>query len=133
MLQIARLSPKLLGDSRDLVESFVRNQITPDGAFCNRAGESDLYYTVFGLDSLVALQSQPPVDEISGYLRTLGDGDGLDFVPRPRLPGGVAVDERGEPDVGTNPLERLDQVAGVDLHPAGFVWDEEDEVQSYVH
>jgi prenyltransferase beta subunit len=80
MLQIARLSPKLLGDSRDLVESFVRSQINPDGAFRNRAGESDLYYTVFGLDCLVALQIQPPVDEISHYLRTLGDGDGLDFV-----------------------------------------------------
>ncbi len=59
MLQIARLSPKLLGDSRDLVESFVRSQLNPDGAFCNRAGESDLYYTVFSLEALVALQSRP--------------------------------------------------------------------------
>jgi hypothetical protein len=68
-----------LGDSRDLVESFIRSQLT-DGAFCNRAGESDLYYTVFGLESLVALQAQPPVDEISRYLRALGHGAGLDFV-----------------------------------------------------
>jgi prenyltransferase beta subunit len=80
MLQIARVSPKLLGDSRDLVESFVRSQITPDGAFCNRAGESDLYYTVFGLDCLVALQAAPPVQEAGRYLRTFGGGDGLDFV-----------------------------------------------------
>jgi prenyltransferase beta subunit len=80
MLQIARLSPKLLGDSRELVESFVRSQINPDGAFRNRAGESDLYYTVFGLESLVALQAPPPVYEIAGYLRTFGDGGGLDFV-----------------------------------------------------
>jgi prenyltransferase beta subunit len=80
MLQIARLSPKLLGDSRDLVESFVRSQINPDGAFRNRAGESDIYYTVFGLDCLVALQAEPPLHEAGRYLRTLGDGDGLDFV-----------------------------------------------------
>jgi prenyltransferase beta subunit len=80
MLQIARLSPKLLGDSRDLVESFVRSQINPDGAFCDRAGKSDLYYTVFGLDCLVALHIQPPVEEISRYLRTFGHGEGLDFV-----------------------------------------------------
>jgi len=80
MLQIARLAPKLLGDSRDLVESFVRSRINPDGAFANRAGESDLYYTVFGLDCLVALQAEPPVKEVARYLRTFGDGDGLDFV-----------------------------------------------------
>lgn len=80
MLQIARLSPKLLGDSRELVESFVRSQLNPDGAFRNRGGESDIYYTVFGLESLVALQAQPPVDDVSRYLRTLGDGDELDFV-----------------------------------------------------
>jgi len=80
MLQVARLSPKLLGDSRELVESFVRSQINPDGAFCNRAGESDLYYTVFGVESLVALQTEPPIDDVARYLRTLGDGEGLDFV-----------------------------------------------------
>jgi prenyltransferase beta subunit len=80
MLQVARLSPKLLGDARELVETFVRSQINPDGAFRNRAGESDLYYTVFGLESLVALQVDPPVETVSTYLRTLGDGYGLDFV-----------------------------------------------------
>jgi prenyltransferase beta subunit len=62
------------------VESFVRSQLNPDGAFCNRAGESDLYYTVFGLDALVALQAQPPVDDVRRYLNTFGDGEGLDFV-----------------------------------------------------
>ena len=80
MLQVARLSPKLLGDSRGLVESFIRSQINSDGAFRNRAGESDLYYTVFGLEALVALRTEPPVDDVARYLRTLGDGRGLDFV-----------------------------------------------------
>jgi hypothetical protein len=80
MLQVARLAPKLLGDSRELVESFVRSQINPDGAFRNRAGDSDLYYTVFGLESLVALQAAIPTEEVAAYLRTFGVGEGLDFV-----------------------------------------------------
>jgi len=80
MLQVARLSPKLLGESRELVESFIRSQLNPDGGFSNRAGESDLYYTVFGIESLVALQAKPPVEEVARYLRTFGSGDGLDFV-----------------------------------------------------
>ncbi len=80
MLQVARLSPKLLGESRELVESFIRSQANSDGAFSNRAGESDLYYTVFGLESLVALQCEPPVRDVERYLRTLNDGLGLDFV-----------------------------------------------------
>jgi hypothetical protein len=80
MLQVARLAPKLLGDSRELVESFVRSQINPDGAFRNRAGDSDLYYTVFGLESLVALQAAIPTEEAAAYLRSFGDGEGLDFV-----------------------------------------------------
>jgi prenyltransferase beta subunit len=80
MLQVARLSPKLLGESRALVESFIRSQTNPDGAFANRAGQSDVYYTVFGLESLVALQADPPLTAIARYLRTLGEGGGLDFV-----------------------------------------------------
>lgn len=80
MLQVARLAPKLLGDSRELVESFVRSQINADGAFRNRAGDSDLYYTVFGLESLVALRADIPTETAAAYLRTFGDGEGLDFV-----------------------------------------------------
>ncbi len=80
MLQVARLSPKLLGESRELVESFIRSQLNPDGAFRDRAGASDLYYTVYGIDALVALQAEPPMDRIEGYLRSFGNGQGLDFV-----------------------------------------------------
>jgi geranylgeranyl transferase type-2 subunit beta len=80
MLQVARLAPRQLGESRHLVASFLRERLNPDGGFQNRAGASDLYYTVFGLDGLVALQEELPARETSAYLDRFGDGDGLDFV-----------------------------------------------------
>lgn len=80
MLQVARLSRAALGESADLVQSFIRSQMNADGGFQNRAGESDLYYTVFGLESLIALQTEPPIEQITKYLGRFGDGDSLDFV-----------------------------------------------------
>jgi prenyltransferase beta subunit len=80
MLQVARLSPKPLGDARDLVQHFLLEQRHPDGGFQDRSGDPDLYYTVFGLEGLVALQVEPPIDAIAAYLRRFGSGDGLDFV-----------------------------------------------------
>ena len=80
MLQVARLAPTQLGESRDLVAGFLREQLNPDGGFQDRSGTSDLYYTVFGLDALIALQEDPPVEQTAAYLDGFGDGAGLDFV-----------------------------------------------------
>src|SRR5688500_668522 len=80
MLQVARLAPKLLGDSSPLVAAFLRGQMNPDGGFRDRAGNSDLYYTVFGVEALVALRVEPPLEMLDAYVRAFGDGDGLDFV-----------------------------------------------------
>lgn len=80
MLQVARLSPKQLGEARDLVQHFLLEQRHPDGGFQDRSGDPDLYYTVFGLEGLVALQAEPPVDALAAYLRKFGAGEGLDFV-----------------------------------------------------
>ena len=79
MLQVARLSPNLLGDSSDLVRQFLQSQLLPDGGFADRTGNSDLYYTMFGLESFVALRDDPPA-ETAAYLERFADGDGLDFV-----------------------------------------------------
>jgi geranylgeranyl transferase type-2 subunit beta len=80
MLQVARLAPRQLGESRDLVAAFLRARHNPDGGFQNRAGASDLYYTVFGLDGLIALQEPLPTAATCAYLEGFGDGEGLDFV-----------------------------------------------------
>lgn len=80
MLQVARLAPKLLGESADLVRDFLGSQFNPDGGFRDRAGNSDLYYTVFGLEGLIALRADVPAEAVAGYLRSFGDGAGLDFV-----------------------------------------------------
>lgn len=80
MLQVARLAPRQLGESRDLVAAFLHRSLNADGGFQNRVGESDLYYTVFGLEGLIALQEPLPVESVVPYLRRFGDGESLDFV-----------------------------------------------------
>ncbi len=80
LLQIARLSPRLLGDSTDLVRTFLAAQFTPEGGARDRAGRPDLYYTIFALAGMAALDAPAPLDRVEGYLRSFGDGDGLDFV-----------------------------------------------------
>lgn len=80
MLQVARLAPNLLQESADRVAEYLGSQFNADGGARDRAGKSDLYYTVFALDGLIALRKDPPVDRVRPYLESFGDGDGLDLV-----------------------------------------------------
>lgn len=80
MLQVARLAPRILGEAADLVREFLRGQQNPDGGFKDRAGQSDLYYTVFGLDALAALQAQADTARAARFVESFGSGEGLDFV-----------------------------------------------------
>jgi prenyltransferase beta subunit len=87
MLQVARLARRSLGESTDLVVSFLRGLARPDGGYANRGGRSDLYYTPFALDALAALDALPTFDtdpaqagRTRDWLEGCGDGDGLDFV-----------------------------------------------------
>ncbi|HEX4000447.1 MAG TPA: prenyltransferase/squalene oxidase repeat-containing protein [Pirellulales bacterium] len=80
MLQVARLSPKLLGDSAPLVHGFLESQRSANGGFIDRGGSSDLYYTVFGIDSLIALRAEFPVEPLVAYLHSFGSGESLDLV-----------------------------------------------------
>lgn len=80
MLQAARMAPRLLGESTDLIRGFVRRQQNPAGGFNDRSGRNDLYYTVFGLDCLVALQEPVEEDALERFLKLSGTGAELDLV-----------------------------------------------------
>ena len=61
--------------------AFVRGQTCPGGGFADRAGRPDLYYTVFGLQTLAAIEARPfeptsfePAAEAGGHPRSAGDG-----------------------------------------------------------
>ncbi|MEO6740751.1 MAG: hypothetical protein ABIP20_10890, partial [Chthoniobacteraceae bacterium] len=80
MLQIARVAQKALGDSADLVRDFLLRQITPEGGGADRAGKPDLYYTIFVLAGLEALQAAIPKPRMEPFVSGFGDGENLDFV-----------------------------------------------------
>jgi hypothetical protein len=97
MLQVARIAPKVLGDSTELIRGFFERQFTEEGGARDRAGNADLYYTIFALAGLQAVGSDlstfnsqlsprhhgllaKPRISTSSWLRTFGDGAGLDFV-----------------------------------------------------
>ena len=80
MLQVARLAPNVLGDATDSVRQFLRSLQNPDGGFNDRAGNSDLYYTAFALEALIALREPLPVESVTRYLVSFGDATKLDFV-----------------------------------------------------
>jgi prenyltransferase beta subunit len=115
MLQVARLSPRQLGESCALVADFLRGEMNPDGGFRDRAGASDLYYTVFGLEGLIALGAELPAAQAATYLGRFGAGDDLDFVHLACLARARAT-LRIEPDepVRRRMLERLESFRGAD-------------------
>ena len=80
MLQVARLAPKALGDSAALVREFLLRQITPEGGGADRVGKADLYYTIFVLAGLEALQAEIPKARLEPFVSGFGDGENLDFV-----------------------------------------------------
>jgi prenyltransferase beta subunit len=80
MLQIARVAQKPLGESAGLVREFLLGQLTPEGGGRDRAGQPDLYYTIFVLAGLDALQADVPSARVDAFLRRFGDGEWLDFV-----------------------------------------------------
>lgn len=80
LLQIARLAPRLLGESTDLVRAFYTRQFTSLGAATDRGGRPDLYYTIFALAGAQALDAAVPTEATVQWLGSHGEGAGLDFV-----------------------------------------------------
>ena len=83
MLQVARLAPQVLGESAELVREFFAGQFLAEGGAGDRAGKADLYYTIFALAGLQAMQGggiEKWELKTENWLRGFGDGEGLDFV-----------------------------------------------------
>lgn len=80
MIQVARLAPKALGESADLVVQFLKDARTEHGGFQDRSGVPDLYYTVFGLDGLLSLGVECDVADWLPFVTSYGVGEELDFV-----------------------------------------------------
>jgi prenyltransferase beta subunit len=114
MLQVARLSRRTLGDSVGLVLAFLESRAMPDGGYRGRGDRSDLYYTSFALDALMALDALPAdgprAEATRGYIESFGDGGGLDFVHRCCLARAWAAQPRGA--IGAD--RRAALVAGVE-------------------
>ena len=70
----------LLPAGPEPVLRFLRGQRNPDGGFRGRSRQSDLYYTVFALDSLAALGGPCEPESLRAYLLGFGNGESLDFV-----------------------------------------------------
>ena len=91
MLRAARRATKLLADPAATARYFASRQLD-HGGFADRAGKSDLYYSVFGLLGMRALGDDAPAppgeavrwaaraDKAAAYLRSFAAGDGLDML-----------------------------------------------------
>ena len=80
ILTAAARAGNLLDESTDSVAAFIRSRLSGDGGFRGRGGASDLYYTVFGIESLLAVDAEVPVGPIEKYLSTFLPGESLDLV-----------------------------------------------------
>jgi prenyltransferase beta subunit len=85
MLQVARLAPRLLEEAAPLVAGFLERQFTPGGGAMDRAGRADLYYTIFALAALEAVGDPVKAEDprraaLTGWIKSFGDGTGLDFI-----------------------------------------------------
>lgn len=79
MLQVARLAPKQLDDAAGLVATFLLSKQNPDGGFGDRDGQSDIYYTVFGVEGIVALQLTPNIGALRNFLESRKP-EKMDFI-----------------------------------------------------
>ena len=79
MLGAARAGRSALADAADAVVAFARSRVGPGGGFRGRSDAEDLYYTVFGMGVLLALEAELP-ERLGDYLHGFGGGEELDFV-----------------------------------------------------
>ena len=68
-LRLLRPPSREVGENVSDFQHFLLEQRHPHGGFQDRSGDPDIYYTVFGLEGLVALRADPPIDSIAAYFK----------------------------------------------------------------
>ena len=69
MIKAVSRSKAVMEDSISSVANFLTASINPDGGFKGRDKQSDLYYTVFGLEALIALGGTFPRNKIFNFIQ----------------------------------------------------------------
>ena len=81
LVKEASKAQAVLGESAGLVEEFLRSQMNDDGGFKGRSDDSDLYYTMFGIEAMRAVHPEFRFDFIADFLaRFKGKLDEMDMV-----------------------------------------------------
>lgn len=119
ILRAAGRARKLLSDSGEPVIRFVRSRFQEDGGFRGRGRESDLYYTVFAMETLLALEASLPSEKIESYLHSFQGGESLDLVHLACL-GRCWADLPGREPPGKVCKMILDQIADCRLEGGGY-------------
>lgn len=65
---------------KSLILHFLYDHLNEDGGFKDRSGNSDLYYSVFALECIHALQGDIPKQKVQQYLHSFSELEKLDFV-----------------------------------------------------
>ncbi len=71
---LSSVSGVLDPEASEAIGSYIRGQLCPDGGFADRNGDSDLYYTMFGLSCAVALKLKLPDVRIDSFLECFQTG-----------------------------------------------------------
>lgn len=86
MLLTASLAGReLAAQSLTNIGDFFARQQLPCGGFAGRDGQSDLYYTLFGIAGLLAAGRIPDISKLGSYLGDFENNQNLDFVHRVTL------------------------------------------------
>jgi hypothetical protein len=67
---VLKKSISLLNDEMvDEIRSFIREKLAPEGGFADRAGKSDLYYSLFGYYIAEAFSVTEAIDPLKNYIK----------------------------------------------------------------
>ena len=67
-------------DSLSHITKYIYTQVNPDGGFKGRDSRSDLYYSLFGLECMQALDITPDWKKVENFLIPFYQNKSLDFI-----------------------------------------------------